>query len=77
MEERKMSYQGWKNRATWNVALYLNNDEPRYRSMKGHKTYRDFIEATGLISLKTPDGVSYNDPTLDYAELTEVVRDAQ
>lgn len=27
-------YQGWKNWQTWNVALYLNNEEPLYRAMQ-------------------------------------------
>lgn len=27
-------YQGWKNWQTWNIALYLNNEEPAYRAMQ-------------------------------------------
>ena len=30
------TYNGWKNRATWNVALYLNNDEGWYTLMRRH-----------------------------------------
>lgn len=26
-----MSYNGWDNRATWNVALWVDNDEGMYR----------------------------------------------
>lgn len=29
-----MSYQGWKNWATWNIALWVGNDEPVYRAMR-------------------------------------------
>lgn len=30
-ESSSEEYQGWKNRATWNVALWVNNDEGLYR----------------------------------------------
>ena len=28
----KSEYQGWKNRGTWNVALYISNEYPLYRA---------------------------------------------
>lgn len=34
-----MAYQGWKNYETWNVALWVNNDEPLYRQMRALRPY--------------------------------------
>ena len=31
-------YNGWTNWATWNVSLWLNNDEFLYRQMRRAKT---------------------------------------
>ncbi len=29
-----MSYNGWSNYETWNVSLWLNNDEGSYRELR-------------------------------------------
>lgn len=70
------SYNGWKNRETWNVALWLNND-PVYYSMQKEfcnnykKTrsskadYQAFLEFAGLESEKTPDGISFSNMKID------------
>jgi hypothetical protein len=35
-----MSYNGWKNWQTWNVNLWLSNDESMYRACKAEKRAR-------------------------------------
>ena len=69
-------YNGYKNYATWNIALWIGNDEciylfakefarshpsPRYEDL-ALELHRHGIHAT-------PDGVRTNDPTLDLSEL--------
>ena len=44
-----MSYQGWKNWETWNVALWFGNDRVLYEDVRSHrdrftaKTAMDFV----------------------------------
>ena len=68
-------YNGWKNYETWNVALWLGNDESLYelaRKCKTYKTLRNsLLEDYGME--KTPDGVSFDDPVLDVEELEEMM----
>jgi hypothetical protein len=76
------SYNGWKNYATWNVALWMNNDEGLYRDarafMRRHgddrSPYESYIEQAGL-SKKTPDGVAWDAETLDIPALNSMMRE--
>jgi hypothetical protein len=74
------NYNGWENYHTWNVALWINNEEPLYRLAVGYAiasnkpSYKQFVRLIGdtmpdYLKAVTPDGVSWTDPTLDHKEL--------
>lgn len=82
------TYNGWKNRETWNVSLWLNNTEEFYRTAvdfmrtyKGRKPYKDFIATYSgagvgsLLGLETGDRVMWSDSQLDYNALNEMMRE--
>lgn len=65
---------GWKNHATWNVALWIGNDEGLYGLAKRAGTYAAFSEEMReLGSTETPDGVAWNDSALDIEALDEMI----
>lgn len=73
------TYNGWENRETWNVALWLNNTEPLYRAaveyvrQAARPTWRGLVARLGLGGQRTPDGVAWDDRRLDYAALDEML----
>ena len=70
------TYNGWKNWATWNVALWLGNDENLYRLARRFVHYKDLAnELEELGSFETPDGASWKDPDLDTYALDEWLTD--
>ena len=75
-----MSYNGWKNYQTWNVALWIDNDYGLYSAAvefaEGFTEnpvgcYREFIEEYWLENQLTPNNVHWLDFRLDYDALDE------
>jgi len=69
-------YNGWENYETWNVALWINNDECLYHLAMEVGNYVDFIDLLndqGIVD--TPDGVRYDDPAVNVVQLNSDVFD--
>jgi hypothetical protein len=78
------TYNGWANYDTWNVWLWLMNDEQLYLAVNelvekhtvyGYVSLIRHLDNLGLIDPETPDGVAWDSDTLDYNELDSAVDD--
>ncbi len=68
------TYNGWTNYATWNVALWIGNDEGLYdlaRTCPHYDSVQRNLRELGI--RETPDGVAYNDSELDVDELDAMI----
>jgi len=76
---QKMS-NGYSNEATYNVAIWILNDEGLYsmarRFRNKLKPYVEFCESLRECgTLETPDKVAYNDSSLDVDELNQLIEE--
>ena len=69
------TYNGWTNYETWNVALWINNDQGLYDVAQECGSYEDFVDYIGEFMPQTPDGVRYADPAVNAIELNADVFD--
>ena len=72
------SFQGFASYETWNIALWITNDQNLYEFAKqGFADYLTFaqclLEKSTFIS--TPDGVDFISNALDYKHLDEIIYD--
>jgi hypothetical protein len=74
------SYNGWTNWETFTVGSLILNDEGLYLMACNYErnavnpTWKGFVEYACLESLES-ENVSFDDPSLDYNELDEVIQE--
>ena len=76
MIPERTDYNGWTNYETWNVALWLQNDERMYNLVKGNSSYDFCIPALEIVfGQMTPDGVRWMDGLINTDEIDEMLKD--
>lgn len=71
-------YNGWANYETWNVSLWINNNELMYALANDEtvKNYRDFcLRASSFGVTQTGDGVKFNDRKVNYIEIDDMIKE--
>jgi len=68
-------YNGWENYETWNVALWINNDQGLYDIAMECGDYETFVYWLAGVMNETPDGVSFSDPKVNVIQINSDVFD--
>ena len=68
-------YNGWTNYETWNVALWIQNDEGFYNLARQCDDYSEFVSALCKGCVQTPDGVNWKDPKVNVIQINSDVFD--
>jgi hypothetical protein len=65
-------YNGYANRATWNVVLWLMNDESVYNNWQSQLAASIKFGMVADLGTETPDGVSTDDASIDWDQVASV-----
>jgi hypothetical protein len=72
-------YNGWTNRDTWLVALWIDNDRKNYQTMTQNKEH--FLNYTDEAFRKSLQHLNYGDEIdfskVDINEIREIVREME
>ena len=68
-------YNGWTNYETWNVSLWIQNNQGLYDLARLSDDYQDFVDCVSEFMSETPDGVSFTSDKLNLIELNELIED--
>ncbi len=72
--DKTMSYNGWANYETWNVALWMDNDETSYEFARSSKNFSEYRKKQNLRAEPlTGDHVSLFDDKLNIKELDDKI----
>ena len=72
-------YNGYKNYATYNIALHIKSDPTIRMAAVWANDYVQFCEIMrhDFGYIETPDQVAYNDTNLDVKKLSELIEDTK
>jgi len=70
------TYNGWANYETWNVTLWIQNDEGLYNVAKQCRNYQELVDLLyDCGSTETRDGVKWDDVKIDGLAVNEMLQD--
>ena len=77
LSDLKQSYNGWTDWTTWNVALWIRNEQSIYNVAAVCDTYSDFLwEMQAMCGFySTPDGADYGEA--NYDEMNLLIQEIQ